>query len=338
MNNTAVCIADNVLPSTGIVSLVVFLVLAAVFLSYQIMNTCSCCENMRKQGNLVVLVFGMLPLRAVTLDVIAASSKNVEEVKTLVYMGIAEAIAYGVFSILVCTWAYSVLKTGEEFVSKLVLYALIACGISLLPSFIMLFDKVISHYATGIGALIVLIATIVTMAQNQRENRPKFTDLKACDYITFWVIVVGFSALTYFVEECATLPFLSGLLSIFPSDAFILFLRFGRDSIDHFRQIAHFLLYVSTIEIIMILLVTIMTELRAFGILSEYTTAAITGLSLIVLGVAVAITVSLYICFGFAGRTKNKLEKKIGSGAALDTEKNASLQKSISMKTITLTY
>ena len=309
MNNTAVCIAENVLPSTGIVSLIVFLVLVGVFLSYESMNTCACCSKMKQQGNLVVLVFGMLPLRAVTLDVIAASSSNVEEVKTLVYMGISEAIAYAIFSILVCMWAYSVLKTGDEFVSKLIMYALIACVVALIPSFVMLFSKQIGQYSTAIGALLVLIWVIVTIAQNHRENRPKFTNLTLCDYFSFWIIVVLFSALTYFVEECATLPFLSGLLSIFPSDAFILFLRFGRRQIDPFRQIAHFLLYVSTIEIIMILIVTAMTELRAFGMLSEYTTASITGLSLAVLAIAVAITVTIYVCFGFEGRKKNKITK-----------------------------
>lgn len=317
MKDVGICTVEDVLPSTGIIAAIVFTLLLVVFL----------CQRYIKDGNIILIVLAMLPLRAVTLDIIAATSSKIEEVKTLVYMGVSEATAFGLFVFITSVWAYSKISSMDDktsdlcnpFRAKLTLYSILAVILALLPTIALIPDvldnKTIAHVLIAGQSIVVLALVFIQICTKNLTAQPIFDGLQLIDYFSFWAVVVSFSFVTYFVEECFAAPLLSGLLSVFPADAFILFLRFGHtgkstvEKVEHFRTIAHYLLYVSSIEISVILTVTFFTELRIQGVLEEFTQPALIVSSLVLLVIVTSIFIFAIVRCGFSKRVPNNMFK-----------------------------
>lgn len=317
MKDVGICTVEDVLPSTGIIAAIVFILLLIVFL----------CQQYIKDGNIILIVLAMLPLRAVTLDIIAATTYKIEEVKTLIYMGVTEANAFVLFVLFTSYWAYQKISKIEDKTSdlcnpfrlKLSMYALVAVILSLLPSIALIpdinVDKIVGHVLIASLSIVLLAFVFTQICTQNLSAQPIFDGLKLLDYFSFWAIVVSFSFVTYFVEECFSAPLLSGLLSVFPADAYILFLRFGHagnstvEKVEHFRTIAHYLLYVSSIEISVILTVTLFTELRINGVLEGFTQPALIVSSLMLLVIVTSIFIIAIVSCGFSKRVTNSMFK-----------------------------
>ena len=258
------CMENNVLPSTGIVGIIVFVILCVVaFLTYTL-----------EDSRVVIIVLSMLPLRALSLDIIAATSES-ESVSTLVFLGVSEEVSLSAFVLFVSYWAYGLKKQFFEetsstcccqsYQSSLFGYAVLGSFVALLPSLFLLDvfqqDPIVGHVAiVGVG-IVIFVLVLIQLCNTDTEPKPILNGLTFVDYVLFWFVVIGFSFSTYLLEECYTQPFLSGLLSLFPVDAFILCLRFGSrgntasDKLQQLYQIVHYLLYVAAVSFTVIIAV-----------------------------------------------------------------------------------